>query len=50
MSDEKDDRGEKQEQAIAALLARVPATPPSPLVSTQWVESERKKTAPDGLY
>jgi hypothetical protein len=50
MSEEQAERGEKQAQAVAVLLARVPPTPPIPPGSTQWVESDRSKTDPHGLY
>jgi len=44
------DRGEKRAHAVAVLLARVPPRPPIPAGSTQWVESDRSKTDPHGLY
>ena len=45
-----EDQGEKQARAVAVLLARVPDTPPESPASTQWVESDRNRTEPHGLY
>jgi hypothetical protein len=50
MSEDQANQREKQERAVAALLARVPTGEPPPPSATQWVESDRNKTDPHGLY
>jgi hypothetical protein len=50
MANDQADHREKQAHAVAVLLARVPPMPNSPSGSTQWIESDRNKTDPHGLY
>jgi hypothetical protein len=48
-----DQADEKQIPApavIDVLLAHVPAMPEQPPQSTQWIESSRKKSDPQGIF
>jgi hypothetical protein len=50
MPDDETKRAQKQAEAVAKLLSRVPVPAPAQQSQTQWVECVQNKLDPRGLY